>query len=703
LIRNFFSLAVSLNTNSPPNHQTGKPAPLGATVQDSGVNFAVFSKYAQAVQLVLFAGPEEPVPDRVIDLDPENHRTNYYWHVFVPGLGPGQTYAWRVTGPSRPAEGHRFDPDKILLDPYGLAVVGQDIYDRQAAREAGDNCAQALRSVVVDPAQYDWEGDRPLPAAKGREIIYEMHVAAFTADPSSGVPEPVRGTYAGLIERIDYLVDLGVTTVELMPVHHFDPQDAPAGKTNYWGYSSVSWFAPHAPFSSDRSPLGPVNEFRDMVKALHRAGIRVILDVVYNHTAEGDADGPVICWRGFENSAYYLLEKDRSRFTDFTGCGNTVNANHSVTRRLILDSLRYWVREMHVDGFRFDLAAALSRGENGQPLTNPPVLWAIESDPALAGTRLIAEAWDTGGLNLVGTFPGARYGVWNGHYRDTVRRFWRGDENTIEDLMARIVGSPDLFDGPHDRPFKSINFATCHDGFSLADLVAYNRKHNDANGEQGADGADENLSWNCGVEGPTNDPAITALRQQQARNFLGLLMLSHGTPMLLMGDEIGHTRRGNNNPWCQDNDLNWFNWQQVATNAPRLRYTRELIRFAKSVDLLQKNGFWTASSHETKGHISWHGAEPGHPDWTRQSRALAYTLEHPDTGRHVHVILNAGPDDFACELPALLAGRVWTRVIDTSLAPPDDIVDHGGRGPAQPTFITVPGHSLTVLQAQDKP
>ncbi len=692
-----------MNPSRPDSHQTGTPAPLGATVLESGVNFAVFSKYAQAVQLLLFDRPDDPAPNRVFDLDPENHRTNYYWHLFVPDLGPGQIYAWRVQGPSRPADGHRFDPEKTLLDPYGLAVVGQDIYDRQAARRAGDNCACALRSVVVDPSDYDWEGDRPLPVARRREVIYEMHVAAFTAHPSSGVPEPLRGTYAGLTRKIDYLTELGVTAVELLPVHHFDPQDAPEGLTNYWGYSSVSWFAPHAPFSSDRSPIGPVTEFRDMVKALHKAGIRIILDVVYNHTAEAGADGPVISWRGFENSAYYMLEKDRAVFADFTGCGNTVNANHSVARRMILDSLRYWVREMHVDGFRFDLAAALARGEDGQPLTNPPVLWAIESDPTLAATRLIAEAWDTGGLNLVGSFPGERYNVWNGPFRDTVRQFLRGDEGTIESLMARIVGSPDLFARPQDRPFESINFVTCHDGFSLRDLVSYHQKHNDANGEQGADGANDNLSWNCGIEGPTDDPVISALREKQVRNFLCLMMLSHGTPMLWMGDECGHTRQGNNNPWCQDNELNWFDWDSLRANANLVRFTRELIRFTKSVGLLQDNRFWKATNHEQGGHISWHGTEPGRPDWTGASRFLAFTLEQFDLGPDVYLALNADTRELEFELPPLLDKRPWARVIDTSLASPNDILNHGAPAPVQPARITVPGHSITVLQAQDKP
>ena len=694
--------AVALNKSRPRIPQTGIPAPLGATVLSAGVNFAVFTKYAEAVQLLLFDGPEDPAPSRVVDLDPGVNRTNYYWHVFVPHLGPGQTYAWRVKGPVRPEGGHRFDGQKVLLDPYGLAVTGQDIYDRQAAREPGDNCAHALRNVVVDMAAYDWEDDQPLQPPRGREVIYEMHVAAFTAHPSSGVAEHLRGTYAGLMEKIDYLKELGVTAVELMPVHHFDVQDAPAGLTNYWGYSSVAWFAPHAPFSSDRSAAGPVDEFRDMVKALHKAGIRVILDVVFNHTAEGGADGPVISWRGFENSAYYMLEEDRSQFADFTGCGNTVNANHSIVRRLIQDSLRHWVREMHVDGFRFDLAAALARGENGEPMANPPVLWAIESDPSLAGTRMIVEAWDAGGLNMVGSFTGERFDVWNGPFRDAVRGFLRGDEDTIETLMARIVGSPDLFSKPKDRPFVSVNFVTCHDGFSLRDLVSYRKKYNDANGEQDRDGAKENLSWNCGVEGPTDKADIAALRDRQVRNFLCLLMLSHGTPMLWMGDETGHTRQGNNNPWCQDNELNWFDWDLVNSNSGLVRFTRELIRFTGSVDILQANRFWSATNPDHDGDISWHGTQPNQPDWTPGSHSLAFTLEQPITGRHVHAMLNAGDLDLEFELPAAPAGMGWAKVIDTSLPSPRDITGLEGASSVEVAAVMVPAHCITVLQCQDK-
>ncbi|MEN8008264.1 MAG: glycogen debranching protein GlgX [Candidatus Krumholzibacteriota bacterium] len=691
-----------MNQANPRTPPMGMPAPLGATVLPGGVNFAVFSKYAEGVQLLLFAHPGDAAPARVIDLDPDANRTDYYWHVLVPRVGPGQVYAWRIRGPRQPESGHLFDGEKVLLDPYGLAVTGQGIYDRQTARRPGDNCAHALRSVVVDPAAYDWEGDRPLPPPAGREIIYEMHVGAFTAHRSSGLAADLRGTYAGLIEKIGHLQELGVTTVELLPVHHFDPQDAPAGKTNYWGYSSVSWFAPHAPFSSDKSPTGPVDEFRDMVKALHRAGIRVILDVVYNHTAEGEPDGPVISWRGFENSAYYMLEKDRSLYADYTGCGNTVNANHSVVRRMILDSLRHWVQHMHVDGFRFDLAASLARGEDGKALDKPPLIWAIQSDPRLAGTRMIAEAWDAGGLNLVESFPGERFDIWNGPFRDSVRRFLRGDKDTIETLMASIVGSPDLFASPRHRPFQSINFVTCHDGFSLRDLVSYRKKHNEANGEMGQDGSDGNLSCNHGIEGPTDDPAIIALRERQVRNFLCLLLLSHGTPMLLMGDEGGHTRQGNNNPWCQDNELNWLDWDQVRENAGLVRFTRELVRFTKSLEILQENRFWTATSPDLKGEISWHGTQPGRPDWTPASRVLAFTLEQPASGRHVHVMLNAGNKVAEFTPPNAPAGLAWTPILDTSRISPDDIGELTPQRLPATSSVMVPGHSIRVLQCKDK-
>ena len=427
------------------NVSPGRSFPLGATPVEGGVHFSIYSSQACRLELLLFEGAGDAEPAHVIRLDAPGHRTYHYWHVFVPGCRPGQVYAYRAVGPFEPARGLRFDPAKVLLDPYGRAVVVPDGYDRLAASRPGDNAKVAMRSVVVDPDTYDWEGDAPLRRSFATTVIYEMHVAGFTRHPSSGVGDRRRGTYAGLIEKIPYLRDLGITAVELLPVFQFDSQDAPPGLVNYWGYSPVSFFAPHAGYSSRRSPLGPVDEFRDLVKALHRAGIEVILDVVYNHTAEGSHDGPTLSFRGLDNATYYLLEADRARYADYTGTGNTLNANEAVVRRLIVDSLRYWVGQMHVDGFRFDLAAVLSRDESGRPLQRPPVLWDIQSDPVLAGTKLIAEAWDAAGLYQVGSFAGDAWQEWNGKFRDDVRRFVKSDNDTVPAFGYRCFGSPDLY------------------------------------------------------------------------------------------------------------------------------------------------------------------------------------------------------------------------------------------------------------------
>ena len=421
---------------------TGHSSPLGATVVDGGVNFSLFSRSATGVELLLFDQQDDARPARVMRLDPAANRTYHYWHVCVPGVQPGQIYGYRVAGPSDPAHGMRFDPDKILLDPYGRGVVVPKGYSRDAACQAGDNAATAMKSVVVDVHAYDWEGDTPLQRPASRTIVYEMHVRGFTRHPSSGVAEQARGTFAGLIEKIPYLQQLGVTAVELLPVFQFDAQDAPPGKVNYWGYAPVSFFAPHQAYSSRQDVLGSVDEFRDMVKALHRAGIEVILDVVFNHTAEGNQQGPTLSFRGVDNSTYYILEHDGARYANYTGTGNTLNANHPIVRRLIVDSLRYWVEAMHVDGFRFDLASILARDASGQPLPNPPVLWDIESDPMLAGTKLIAEAWDAAGLYQVGSFIGDSWKEWNGRFRDDVRSFFRGEEGAVGRLADRLAGQP---------------------------------------------------------------------------------------------------------------------------------------------------------------------------------------------------------------------------------------------------------------------
>ena len=540
----------------------GASSPLGATVQPDGVNFSVYSKNATLVELLLFDSADSLQASRVISLEPREHRTYHYWHVFVPEVTPGQVYGFWAAGPFDPGRGLRFEGDKLLLDPYARAVAIPKAYNR-----TGNAAASAMKSIVVDPVSYDWEGDRPLQRPFVDTVIYEMHVRGFTRHPNSGVSPERAGTYAGLVEKIPYLLDLGITAVELMPIFQFDATDAPSGHVNYWGYSPISFFAPHRAYSSRQGPLGPMDEFRDMVKALHRAGIEVILDVVFNHTAEGNHAGPTFCFRGLANDTYYLLDRDRSRYADYTGTGNTLNANQPIVRRMILDSLRYWVMHMHVDGFRFDLASVLVRDETGTPLPNPPIIWDIESDPVLAGTKVIAEAWDAAGLYQVGSFVGDSWHEWNGRFRDDLRRFLKGDRGTVSNLATRLLGSPDIYGHKEREPEQSVNFVTCHDGFTLNDLVSYNGKHNEDNGENNRDGMDDNLSWNCGAEGPVDDPMIEALRTRQVKNFLVLNMLAVGTPMLLMGDEVRRTQRGNNNAYCQDNEISWFDWDLLKRHA----------------------------------------------------------------------------------------------------------------------------------------
>ena len=670
--------------------EKGRPAPPGATPTATGVNFSLPARDAAAVELLLFAAEDAPLPDRVLPLDPEVHRTGEWWHVQVPGAGHGQIYAWRVTRADTPATA-----DKVLLDPWGRAVVGLERYDRRAARRPGDNAAVALRNVVIDPDRYDWEDDVS-PAPPDRELIYETHVAAFTRDPSSGVAEPARGTFAGVADRVDHLRDLGVTTVEFMPVACFDPGDAPPGLVNYWGYSPVSWFAPHPGWSSDRSPEGPLREFRDMVKALHRAGLRVMLDVVFNHTAEGEADGPVFCWRGLDPATWYIHD-DQGSLADFTGCGNTVNANHPLVRNHLRDALCWWVEHMHVDGFRFDLAAALARDTDGTPLDKPPLLADLAAEPRLAGVTLVAEPWDTGGHHLVGRLPGERMGFWNGRFRDDMRSFLRGDEGQIEAVMARIVGSRDLLADPAGGPHQVINFVTCHDGFTLADLVAFDGKHNRENGEDNRDGSDHNLSWNSGHEGQGAPPAVAELRRWRQRNFVTLLLLSHGQPLLLAGDEFGQTRRGNNNPWCQDNDLNWLDWTLRETNADLLRFCREAIAFAGGITLLQQNRFWRATGHDGPGDISWHGRKPAQPDWTTTSRLLAYTLEDTAGPERVHVMLNGSDEAEGFLPPPPSRGSAWRRIIDTARPSPEDILPRSNARLVEAGPVELAPYSVIVL------
>jgi glycogen operon protein len=667
-------MSVSTPTMNTSAVMSGASAPLGATVRRGGVNFSVFSKHATLIELLLFNDETAAQPARVIPLDADEHRTYHYWHVFVPDLRPGQVYAYRAHGPFAPNRGWQFDAEKVLLDPYGLAVTVPETYDRWAAARPGDNAATALKSVVADPDRYDWEGDLPLNRPFAETVIYELHVGGFTRHPNSGVVAAKRGTYAGLIDKIPYLKDLSVTAVELLPVFQFDPQDAPEGRVNYWGYQPVSFFAPHHSYSSRKNPLGVLVEFRDMVKALHRAGLEVILDVVFNHTTEGGLTGPTLCYRGLANEFYYILENDKSRYADYSGCGNTLNANQPIVRRLILDSLRYWVTQMHVDGFRFDLASILSRDEQGHPLPNPPVLWDIESDPLLAGTKLIAEAWDAAGLYQVGSFIGDAWQEWNGRFRDDVRRFLKADNRSVSGVATRILGSPDIYGHEEREAEQSINFVTCHDGFTLNDLVSYNHKHNEANGENNRDGANDNLSWNCGAEGPTDDATVETLRNRQVKNFLALLLLAAGTPMLLMGDEVRRTQRGNNNAYCQDSDTSWFDWSLLERHGDIHRFVKALNAFRQRRDIVVEGGTLSLNQLLRRARIEWHGVALKRPDWSNDSHSLAFTLRSLRGRFLLHGMLNAYWEPLTFELPpAAEHQQAWRRCIDTALESPDDI------------------------------
>ena len=680
----------------------GNSAPLGATVFPGGVNFSVFSRDCTGIELLLFDRPDDGKPSRTMRLDPRLNRTYHYWHIFVPGIGAGQLYGYRASGPCGSERGFRFDPEKLLIDPYGRAVSVPAGYKRSAAAKAGDNAAVAMKSVVADPRGYDWEGDAPLKRPFSRTVIYEIHVAGFTRHPSSGIAEGKRGTYAGLVEKIPYLQDLGITAVELLPVFQFDSQDAPAGFANYWGYSPVSFFAPHAAYSSRTDPLGPLDEFRDMVKALHRAGIEVILDVVFNHTAEGDKQGPTLCYRGLANNFYYMLEPDGSTYANYSGCGNTLNGNNPVVRRLIIDSLHHWVKEMHVDGFRFDLASILARDEKGQLLEDPPLLWDIETDPALAGIKLIAEAWDAAGLYQVGSFIGDSWKEWNGKFRDDVRSFLRGDRGVVSRFASRLLASPDIYGHEEREPEQSINFVTCHDGFTLNDLVSYERKHNAANGEENRDGSDYNLSWNCGAEGPSDDPAVEALRDRQVKNFLAVNFLSLGAPMILMGDEARRTQGGNNNAYCQDNETSWFDWSLLERHADVHRFLRILISARMRRDTAASGCDLTLNQLLSQAKFEWHGVHLGQPDWGDDSHSIALTAWSL-SGRVVfHLMVNAYREPLEFRLPPLgdLPGRCWRRWIDTSRGSPDDIVPLDEAPVYDSETYNLLPHSLVVLMAR---
>jgi glycogen operon protein len=679
---------------------------LGATVEQGGVNFSLYARDAAAVELLLFDRLEDAQPAAVLPLQGEEHRTGHYWHGRVAGLAAGQLYGYRVHGPNQPAAGLWCDPQQLLLDPYGLGVAVPASYRRQQGQAAGEHgWAGALKSVVADLDLYDWQGDRPLNRPVREAIVYELHVKGFTAHPSAGLDPATAGTYRGLIAKIPYLQDLGVTAVELLPVFQFDPQDAPRGLPNYWGYQPISFLVPHHGYSSawrgGGDALAVLDEFRDMVKALHRAGIEVILDVVFNHTAEADATGPTFSYRGLANADYYLLDPaDPGRYLDVTGCFNTFNGNNPVVRRLIRHSLRHWVQQFHIDGFRFDLASVLARDESGHPVPRPPILWDLDTDPVLAGTKLIAEAWDAAGLYQVGSFVGDRWQEWNGRFRDDVRRFLKGDAGQVATVSQRLIGSPDIY-GPKRREAEaSINFITCHDGFTLADLVSYNGKHNDANGEANRDGSNDNASWNCGVEGPSDDPEIVALRQRQMRNFLTLLMLSSGTPMLAMGDEICRSQGGNNNAYCQDNPISWLDWGLLERHSDLHRFVRELIAYRNRRDVVIDGDAYSLADLLHRHQITWNGVQPGEPDLSEQSRSLAMTLTSSSHRFRLCLMINAWWEPLTFKLPAADFGAEnWHRWIDTSRPAPEDVVPWDGAVAITEDCALVGPRSVLVLIA----
>jgi glycogen operon protein len=658
----------------------GHPLPFGAAPRRDGVNFAVVSKDATAVTLVLFLpGDEEPVLE--LPLDPRLNRTGDIWHVFVRGLDPGIEYGFRVARSPNPEPWrHRFDPARVLIDPYGKAVAGLEGWGAGNGRKFGR--LERMRSRVVDE-EFDWGAvEHPLNVPLADSVIYELHVRGFTRHPSAAVAHP--GTFAGLVEKIPYLRELGVTAVELMPVTEFEEGDNPnsnpltgAPLKNFWGYQPASFFAPKASYARDGRNAGAVREFKATVKAFHEAGIEVILDIVFNHTGEGNERGPTFCWRGLDNETYYLLEPGTGRYLNFSGCGNTLNCNHPVVRSMILTALRYWVTEMHVDGFRFDLASILGRGRDGEVLANPPLLEVIAADPVFAHTKLIAEAWDAAGLYQVGSFPSwGRWAEWNARYRDEVRRFMRGDPGMVPLLATRLAGSADLYRGSGRAPYHSINFVTSHDGFTLADLVSYDRKHNLANGEDGRDGAEENFSWNCGEEGPSSSPAVGALRRRQVRNLATLLFMSQGVPMMLGGDEIGRSQGGNNNAYCHDDETSWVDWTAKERNADLFRFFTRLIRFRREHPSLRRRRFFEDGAVGPP-EVSWHGARRDHPDWSAASRALAMHLRAGNSDEDIYLAANAHDEAHDFELPPLPGGKQWRRFVDTLREPPEDAREPG--------------------------
>ena len=746
--------------------ERGYPHPLGATPDEDGVNFSIYSEHADYVELLLFHRCDDLKPalilytNRVGELthseniensvkvseDIENiensvkvsedietieytsietteatsialNKTFHFWHVYVRGLKPGVHYAYRIGGPLDPSREYRFDGDKVLIDPYSKGN-NKTLWNREKACIPGDNLAFSMRSVVIDMSHYKWGNNSHITAEKIYEmpgmgeklygkkrlqelnetIIYELHAGGFTRSPTSGVTAP--GTFSGVIEKIPYLKELGITSVELMPVFDFDDATSLDGRKQYWGYDPICFFAPHSGYCVNPEYGAHMEEFRDMVRALHKAGIEVILDVVFNHTAEGDNLGPVFSFKGIDNSIYYLLEPDKQYYSNYSGCGNTVSCNHPIPQKLIVDCLKYWAEEMHVDGFRFDEGSILSLDTDGKVMKYPPVIWQIELDDALGYIKVIAEAWDAAALNQVGYFPGPRWAEWNGYYRDEIRRFVRGDPWLVRRVASRIAGSPDLYQSESRLPINSVNFVTCHDGFTLNDLVSYNYKHNETNGENNRDGIDNNLSWNCGVEGETENPEVKTLRERQIKNFAAILLLSIGVPMICMGDEVRRTQKGNNNAYCQDNETSWFDWNLVEKNRDMFRFWKLMIDFRKRHTTILRPRYFTGRKNE-RGlkDISWHGCKLYSPGWDDpHARALSFTMGEPGDEEDIHVMMNMYWEPLEFEIPELKCiGRSWYRAVDTFLPSPQEIAGDGDETQVSGNSYIVQSRSVVVL------
>jgi glycogen operon protein len=695
----------------------GRPYPLGATMNNGGVNFAIYSKHATAVFLLLF-DTSDGEPTDVIELQ---HRDKFIWHAWVRGLGAGQLYGYKVRGEYRPEWGLRFNDSKLLLDPYAKAIEGKFRntenlllpYDpRPGAGERSidtrDNTAIVPKGVVIDGA-FDWQGVPRPEIGLEQLVIYELHVKGFTAHPSSGVVSP--GTYLGFIDKIPYLSALGVNAVELLPVHEYAVDDflVQRGLTNYWGYNSIGFFAPESSYSSRSASGCQVVEFKTLVRELHRAGIMVILDVVYNHTAEGNQMGPMMCFRGLDNPSYYSLtgpaDAPHRYYMNYTGCGNSLNFESPPVIRLVMDSLRYWFESMHVDGFRFDLASVLGRTEDGSFRSSASFFDAVSQDPVLNRAIMIAEPWDIGTYQ-VGNFP-VDWSEWNGRFRDTMRRFGKGDPGQLAEAGWRLTGSADLYGEDGRSAYNSVNFITCHDGFTLSDLVSYNGKHNELNGENNQDGSNDNHSWNCGVEGETDDPVVLSLRRQMMKNHACCLLFACGTPMILGGDEFARSQRGNNNAYCQDNEISWFDWRVASRNADLVDFFRKAIAFTRRFPALQRRKFLLGKDLDADGipDLAWFAPDAGQPHWRDENaRTLCFQLDSSEDGVHLSAhrlffILNAHFESQWVKLPPLGPSESWYRAIDTSLPAGADFMEPGKEVAINPPdhYIANPRSTVVLL------